>query len=92
MQVLPISVVSTNSILLENFARADLTRLSTTCQLPRHGLNEDQLQQGKALGYGNFHIKIGYPQLPAYDPALVRAVITFAPEDFTGSTQTRITI
>jgi hypothetical protein len=55
-------------------------------------LNEDQLQQGKALGYGNFHIKIGYPQLPAYDPALVRAVITFAPEDFTGSTQTRITI
>ena len=38
--------------------------------------------QGKAFGYDNFNIKIGYPQTPAYDLELVRAVMAFAPNGF----------
>jgi L-alanine-DL-glutamate epimerase-like enolase superfamily enzyme len=63
-------------------AKKNQVTLSWTIQSSTIAGAEDQLQQGKALGYGNFNIKIGYPQLPAYDLALVRAVIAFAPEGF----------
>ena len=43
---------------------------------------ERQLRQGQELGYGNFNVKIGYPQTPAYDLELVRTVMEFAPEGF----------
>jgi L-alanine-DL-glutamate epimerase-like enolase superfamily enzyme len=40
------------------------------------------MEQGKALGYSSFNVKVGYPQTPDYDVALVRAVREFAPNGF----------
>ena len=56
--------------------------LSWTVQSPTIAGAENQLRQGKELGYGNFNVKIGYPQTPAYDLDLVRAVMAFAPNGF----------
>ena len=56
--------------------------LSWTIQSPTIAGAEKQLRQGKEFGYGNFNIKIGYPQTPAYDLELVRAVMVFAPDGF----------
>lgn len=56
--------------------------LSWTIQSPTIAGAEKQLRQGKEFGYGNFNIKIGYPQTPAYDLELVRAVMAFAPDGF----------
>jgi L-alanine-DL-glutamate epimerase-like enolase superfamily enzyme len=63
-------------------AKKTQVTLSWTIQSPTIAGAEDQLRQGKALGYGNFNIKIGYPQTPAYDLELVRAVMAFAPNGF----------
>ena len=40
------------------------------------------LEQGRQLGYGNFNVKLGPPQSPAFDLELVRLVTGFAPEGF----------
>ena len=56
--------------------------LSWTVQSPTIAGAEQLLQQGRALGYNNFNVKVGYPQTPAYDLALVRTVMDFAPDGF----------
>jgi L-alanine-DL-glutamate epimerase-like enolase superfamily enzyme len=56
--------------------------LSWTVQAPTLAGAESQLRQGHTLGYGNFNVKIGYPQNPAYDLELVRTVTRFAPDGF----------
>jgi L-alanine-DL-glutamate epimerase-like enolase superfamily enzyme len=43
---------------------------------------EQLLEQGRALGYDSFNIKLGAPQAPAYDLELVRLVQRFAPGGF----------
>jgi muconate cycloisomerase len=56
--------------------------LSWTVQSPTIAGAERQLQQGRALGYKNFNVKVGHPQTPAYDLELVRTVMDFAPDGF----------
>jgi L-alanine-DL-glutamate epimerase-like enolase superfamily enzyme len=63
-------------------AKKTQVTLSWTVQSPTIAGAEDQLRKGKALGYENFNIKIGYPQTSAYDLELVRAVMAFAPAGF----------
>jgi muconate cycloisomerase len=63
-------------------ARKKQIKLSWTIQSPTLDGAEKQLEQGSALGYDSFNIKVGAPQAPAYDLELVRAVVTFAPDGF----------
>jgi L-alanine-DL-glutamate epimerase-like enolase superfamily enzyme len=63
-------------------ARSRQIKLSWTIQSPTLGGAEKQLEQGQALGYDSFNIKVGPPQTPAYDLELVRTVATFAPNGF----------
>ena len=56
--------------------------LSWTIQSPTLAGAEKQLEQGRALGYDSFNIKVGTPQTPAYDLELVRTIMTFAPHGF----------
>jgi L-alanine-DL-glutamate epimerase-like enolase superfamily enzyme len=63
-------------------AKINEVTLSWTIQSPTIAGAENQLRQGKALGYESFNIKIGYPQTPAYDLELVRTVMAFAPNGF----------
>jgi L-alanine-DL-glutamate epimerase-like enolase superfamily enzyme len=67
--------------LLGGVKKSQIT-LSWTVQSPTIAGAERQLRQGQELGYGNFNVKIGYPQTPAYDLELVRTVMEFAPEGF----------
>jgi len=69
------------SDLLGGAKQTQLT-LSWTVQSPTIAGAEVQLRQGRALGYGNFNIKIGHPQTPSYDLELVRTVMGFAPKGF----------
>jgi L-alanine-DL-glutamate epimerase-like enolase superfamily enzyme len=57
-------------------------RLSWTVNTPTIAEAEAQLALGKANGYGNFNVKVGYPQTPQYDLELVRTVCSFAPNGF----------
>jgi muconate cycloisomerase len=57
-------------------------RLSWTVQAPTIEGAQQQLEQGRALGYAHFNIKIGPPQKAAYDLDLVRTVMRFAPDGF----------
>ncbi len=41
-----------------------------------------ELERGRAAGYTSFNVKLGAPQTPDYDRALVRAVRDFAPRGF----------
>ena len=43
---------------------------------------EKLLEEGRALGYDSFNIKLGPPQTTAYDLELVRLVTRFAPRSF----------
>jgi len=43
---------------------------------------ERQLAEGRARGYRNFNIKVGYPQSAEYDLDLARRVRAFAPDSF----------
>lgn len=43
---------------------------------------ERLLEEGRALGYDSFNIKLGPPQTPAYDLELARLVTRFAPGGF----------
>jgi len=63
-------------------ARKTQIKLSWTIQSPTLAGAERQLEQGRALGYDSFNIKVGAPQTPAYDLELVRIVMTFAPHGF----------
>jgi len=69
------------SQLLGGAARSKV-KLSWTIQSPMLEGAESQLEQGAALGYDSFNIKIGYPQTPEYDAELVRVVTQFAPDGF----------
>ena len=63
-------------------SKATEIRLSWTVQAPTIAGAERQLEQGRALGYSHFNIKIGPPQTTTYDLELVRTVLTFAPDGF----------
>ena len=43
---------------------------------------EKALEAGRAAGYSNFNVKVGYPQNTTYDVELVRLVTSFAPDGF----------
>jgi L-alanine-DL-glutamate epimerase-like enolase superfamily enzyme len=57
-------------------------KLSWTVQSPTIAGAEQLLEQGRALGYSHFNIKVGPPQTPDYDLELVRTVMSFAPDGF----------
>lgn len=61
--------------------RGELT-LSWTINSPDMAVVEQQLEEGRRLGYRNFNIKVGTPQTPAYDQELARKVRAFAPDGF----------
>jgi L-alanine-DL-glutamate epimerase-like enolase superfamily enzyme len=63
-------------------ARTREVRLSWTVQAPTLAGAEALLAHGKALGYGNFNVKVGPPQTPDYDRQLARKVREFAPGGF----------
>ena len=63
-------------------ARTDRIRLSWTVNAPTLAGAERLLEEGRALGYSNFNIKVGYPQNTTYDIDLVRMVSAFAPDGF----------
>jgi L-alanine-DL-glutamate epimerase-like enolase superfamily enzyme len=63
-------------------ARTDRVRLSWTINAPTLAGAETLLAQGRALGYSNFNVKVGYPQSTTYDVELVRLVTSFAPDGF----------
>lgn len=56
--------------------------LSWTVASPKPEVIEQQLAEGRARGYRNFNIKVGYPQSAAYDLELARKVRAFAPDSF----------
>jgi L-alanine-DL-glutamate epimerase-like enolase superfamily enzyme len=62
--------------------RASEVELSWTVQSPTLAGAEALLEQGRALGYSSFNVKIGSPQSPEYDAQLVRLVRGFAPDGF----------
>jgi L-alanine-DL-glutamate epimerase-like enolase superfamily enzyme len=57
-------------------------KLSWTIQSQTLAGAEQQLEQGRVLGYDSFNIKVGAPQTRPYDLELVRTVVTFAPSGF----------
>lgn len=63
-------------------ARSTAVQLSWTVQSPTLEGAAAQLAQGKALGYTSYNVKLGPPQTPDYDRALIRAVREFAPDGF----------
>lgn len=63
-------------------ARTGEVRLSWTVQAPTLAAAEQQLERGRAAGYGNFNVKLGPPQTPEYDVELARRVCAFAPDGF----------
>jgi len=63
-------------------ARKSEIRLSWTINAASLDKAADQLEQGRALGYDSFNIKLGPPQTPAYDLELVRLVHEFEPDGF----------
>ena len=56
--------------------------LSWTVASPKPAVIEQQLAEGRARGYRNFNIKVGYPQTAEYDLDLARRVRAFAPKSF----------
>lgn len=63
-------------------ARAQSIKLSWTINTTRLDEAERLLEEGRALGYDSFNIKLGYPQAPDYDLELVRLVTRFSPSGF----------
>ena len=53
-------------------AKRDSVKLSWTVQSPTLDSAEQQLELGRAQGYDSFNVKLGYPQTPQYDIALVQ--------------------
>lgn len=56
--------------------------LSWTINSPDMAVVEEQLEEGRRLGYSHFNIKVGSPQSPEYDLKLARKVRAFAPDGF----------
>lgn len=63
-------------------ARLHELGLSWTVNSPDMAGAEAQLAEGRARGYRSFNVKVGPPQAPDYDLALVRTVQRFAPNGF----------
>jgi len=63
-------------------SRINEVKLSWTVQAPTLGGAERLLEQGRALGYDSYNIKLGPPQTPRYDLDLVRTVFEFSPRGF----------
>jgi len=63
-------------------AKQRQVKLSWTINTPTIAEAETQLALAKSQGYGNFNVKIGYPQSPDYDLQLVRTVCKSAPGGF----------
>ena len=63
-------------------ARTETVRLSWTVQAPTLEGAERSMEEGRAAGYSHFNIKLGPPQTPEYDLALVDRVVAFAPDGF----------
>ncbi|MGE5794411.1 MAG: mandelate racemase/muconate lactonizing enzyme family protein [Bacteroidota bacterium] len=63
-------------------ARVREVKLSWTVQSPTLAGAEALLVQGRELGYTSYNVKLGYPQIPAYDVELIRMVRRFAPDGF----------
>lgn len=63
-------------------ARAHTIRLSWTINTTSLEEAERLLEEGRALGYDSFNVKLGPPQSPDYDLDLVRLVTRFAPTGF----------
>lgn len=63
-------------------ARQTSLTLSWTVASPKPEVIEQQLAEGRARGYRNFNIKVGYPQSADYDLNLARRVRAFAPDGF----------
>lgn len=56
--------------------------LSWTINSPDMAVVEQQLDEGRRLGFRHFNIKVGAPQTPEYDLELARKVREFAPDGF----------
>ena len=63
-------------------ARTDEVRLSWTINSTSLDQAARLLDEGRALGYDSFNVKLGPPQTPAYDLDLVRLVTRFSPQGF----------
>ena len=63
-------------------ARTNEVRLSWTINSTSLDQAARLLDEGRALGYDSFNIKLGPPQTPAYDLDLVRLVTQFSPQGF----------
>jgi muconate cycloisomerase len=63
-------------------SRINEVKLSWTVQAPTLAGAERLLEQGRALGYDSYNIKLGPPQTPRYDLELVRTVFEFSPRGF----------
>ena len=63
-------------------ARKTEIKLSWTVNATSLEKAEKLLEQGRAAGYDNFNLKLGPPQTPAYDLALVRLAREFEPDGF----------
>lgn len=63
-------------------ARSTRVQLSWTVQSPTLEGAVAQLEQGKALGYTSYNVKVGRPQTQEYDRVLIRTVSEFAPGGF----------
>jgi L-alanine-DL-glutamate epimerase-like enolase superfamily enzyme len=63
-------------------ARKTEVKLSWTVNAASLDKAEQVLEQGRAMGYDSFNIKLGSPQTPAYDLELVRLVREFEPRGF----------
>lgn len=67
--------------LLGGAKRSDV-QLSWTINAPTLEGAERLLEQGRTLGYSSYNVKVGPPQTPDYDLALIRTVCRFAPAGF----------
>jgi muconate cycloisomerase len=57
-------------------------KLSWTVNAPTIEAARAQLEQGRAIGYDSFNVKLGPPQTPQFDRQLIRVVRDFAPRGF----------
>ena len=63
-------------------ARTSEVRLSWTVNSTSLDQAARLLDEGRAMGYDSFNVKLGPPQSPAYDLDLVRLVTQFSPRGF----------
>lgn len=63
---------------------ADLTSLTLNWTVNSTDMSvvEQQLEEGRARGYHHYTVKVGPPQTPEYDLALIKKIKAFAPESF----------